>query len=68
MKSLAAHLRDMRITERQRRNKEVFHRRGKVMDIDSDLDSLGESDDDEYVLRQPKTKKRRNEVSRIDND
>lgn len=59
MKSLAAHLRDMRITERQRRNKDVFYRRGKVIDMDSDFDSLEESDDDEYVLRQPKAKKRR---------
>lgn len=68
MKSLAAHLRDMRITERQRRNKDTFCRRGKVTDMDSDLDSFEQSDDDEYVLRQPKAKKRRIEVSRIDED
>ncbi|KAF8583350.1 hypothetical protein K439DRAFT_1634534 [Ramaria rubella] len=66
MKSLAAHLRDMRITERQRRSKDTFYRRGKLMDMDSDFDSLQESDDDEYVLRQPKAKKRRAEVSRVD--
>jgi hypothetical protein len=65
MKSLATHLRDMRITERQRRNKDVFCRRGKIMDMDSDFDSLEESDDDEYVLRQPKAKKRRGEDLRI---
>lgn len=68
MKSLAAHLRDMRITDRQRRNKDPYYRRGRVMDMDSDFDSLGESDDDEYVLRQPKAKKRRLEVPRIDED
>jgi hypothetical protein len=68
MKSLAAHLRDMRITERQRRNKESFYRRGKILDMDSDFDPLKESDDDEYVLRQPKAKRKRIEDSRIDED
>ncbi|KAF8513762.1 hypothetical protein JB92DRAFT_3116073 [Gautieria morchelliformis] len=68
MKSLAAHLRDMRITERQRRNKDSFYRRGKIIDMDSDFDSFQESDDDEYVLRQPKAKRKRIEDSRIDED
>lgn len=58
MKSLATHLRDMRITERQRRSKDNFYRRGKVVDMGSDFDSLEETDGDEYVLRQPKAKRR----------